>query len=303
MQRGEKWIAVCAPDEPVSGVARRAIDDRLHAVDGWLRTAAQATENVGEAIHQLRVASRRAAAALDVFAELCPRRERAAWKHRLRRIRRKAGKFRDLDVLVTRYHDDPGIVLGRLIEERQAARPVVGKLRDRWRKRRQKRRIRRLVRRVRWRDDGPEPTVEHIARDRLRAACDRVLAAAAAQPDDVEALHRLRIRGKQLRYAMEIFAAALPESVREELYPVVETLQEHLGRINDHATARARFERRCQKAAGRKDLESQREHQAAAEREKNQIDKSIAAFRSWWTPERAEHFRRGFAKALEPTAA
>lgn len=302
MQRSDKWVTVRAHDEPVSAVARRAINDRLRAVNAHLRTAADATSDEGEAIHQLRVASRRAAAALDAFAELCPRRKRAAWKRRLRRIRRRAGEFRDLDVLVARYQSEPGTILERLLERRAAARPVIGKLRKRWRRRKCKRRIGRLVRRVRWRADDPEPTVEQIARDRLRAACDRLLAAAAAQPGDVEALHRLRIRGKQLRYAMEIFAGAMPESVREELYPMVETLQKHLGRINDHATARERFERQSRRHARLGESAAEKEYQAAAEREAARIDDAIAAFRSWWTPGRAEQFRHRFADALaEPT--
>ena len=50
-------------------------------------------------------------------------------------------------------------------------------------------------------------------------------------------LHAFRIEGKQLRYAMEIFAGAFPPAFRGELYPLVEQLQERLGKINDHATA------------------------------------------------------------------
>ena len=53
---------------------------------------------------------------------------------------------------------------------------------------------------------------------------------------DVNALHRFRIRGKELRYAMELLAAAFPVGFRDELYPVVEQLQELLGDIIDHAT-------------------------------------------------------------------
>ena len=58
---------------------------------------------------------------------------------------------------------------------------------------------------------------------------------------DVQALHAFRIQGKQVRYAMEIFAGAFPPEFREQLYPIVETLQDRLGAINDHVTAQTHF--------------------------------------------------------------
>src|SRR5262249_4238185 len=42
-------------------------------------------------------------------------------------------------------------------------------------------------------------------------------------------LHRVRILGKRLRYAMEVFAACFEPAFREQLYPLVEEMQEILG--------------------------------------------------------------------------
>jgi CHAD domain-containing protein len=302
MQRSDKWVSVRGVDEPVSAVARRTIGNRLRAVGHRLREAVSADGDKVETVHQIRVAARRADAALDVFCELSPSGRRAKWKRRLRKIRRTAGELRDLDVLLARYRKEgdgvsPG-TLGRLEDQRRDRQPVIEKLAKRWRKRRFGLKARRFARDIRWRDEESEPTVLEAARRRLRPACDRFLTAAAAQPSEPESLHRLRIRGKELRYAMEVFAEALPDFFRVELYPTVETLQEHLGRINDHATARARFRRWNRKRVKREEAVADNEYGIAAERESTQLDDAIAAFRSWWTTERAEKFRERFSEAL-----
>jgi len=60
------------------------------------------------------------------------------------------------------------------------------------------------------------------------------LSAALANPHPGgEELHRIRIIGKRLRYAMEIFADCFGPSFRRTLYPAVEEMQETLGDAND----------------------------------------------------------------------
>ena len=300
MQRSDKWVNIGGVDEPVSAVARRAIGDRLHAVGERLAAAASHDGDAVENVHQVRVAARRADAALDVFDELCPSGRRAKWKRRLRKIRRTAGELRDLDVLLARKDSrrvSAGIV-GQLENQRRDRQPLIEKLAKRWRKRKFNRKARRFARDMRWREEESEPTILEAARGSLRPACDRFLAAAAAQPSDTESLHRLRIRGKELRYAMEIFAAALPAFFRDELYPVVETLQEHLGRINDHATARRRFRRWGRKQTKPQDVTVENEYATAAGHESTQLEDAIAAYRAWWTTDRAESFRVRFLQAL-----
>jgi CHAD domain-containing protein len=48
-----------------------------------------------------------------------------------------------------------------------------------------------------------------------------------------EQLHQMRIAGKRLRYAMEIFGECFGSEFRKVLYPRVEALQEILGTVND----------------------------------------------------------------------
>src|SRR5262249_48634542 len=62
-------------------------------------------------------------------------------------------------------------------------------------------------------------------------------AAVAADLADYDHLHRVRIIGKRLRYAMEIFAECFDPAFREQLYPAVEQMQEILGNANDSHVA------------------------------------------------------------------
>lgn len=53
-----------------------------------------------------------------------------------------------------------------------------------------------------------------------------------ADSTDVMALHIFRIRGKDLRYAMEVLAGASPDEFRTRLYPAVESMQKLSGIIS-----------------------------------------------------------------------
>ena len=62
-------------------------------------------------------------------------------------------------------------------------------------------------------------------------------AAATADLEDYEHLHRVRILGKRLRYAMEVFAPCFAAPFKEEIYPAVEAMQDTLGLANDSHVA------------------------------------------------------------------
>src|SRR5262249_51963951 len=57
--------------------------------------------------------------------------------------------------------------------------------------------------------------------------------AAAQDLEDYDHLHRVRIVGKRLRYAMEVFAECFEETFRTQAYAAVEEMQEILGNAND----------------------------------------------------------------------
>ncbi len=102
MRRKGKWISVESPDQPVTDVARQALDKRLSTVWRCLPLAAHKADDDIEYVHQLRVASRRAMAAIEIFESFLPK-HRAAWfKRQLKRVRNAAGDARDFDVLAAR---------------------------------------------------------------------------------------------------------------------------------------------------------------------------------------------------------
>ena len=116
---------------------------------------------------------------------------------------------------------------------------------------------------------------------------------------NVKALHSFRIAGKRLRYAMELFAAAFPPAFREELYPLVEELQEKLGEINDHASAAARLEQWQAELPPPAAASALRLRRA----ERRALSRCRQAFFAWWTKQRAGDLKKRFARMLAPANA
>ena len=75
----------------------------------------------------------------------------------------------------------------------------------------------------------------------LAALTEEFEAAAARDPSDYEQLHQVRILGKQLRYAMEVFTVCFDDAFRESRYPAIVALQDILGRANDSHVAIGRL--------------------------------------------------------------
>src|SRR5439155_18388759 len=94
-----KWVEGLTAAMPVAKAARRAIAARLEAVREALRPAA-AWGPDPEPVHHLRVATRRAGAALDTFGDLLPGKVYKKARKALRRVRRAAGEARDADVFL-----------------------------------------------------------------------------------------------------------------------------------------------------------------------------------------------------------
>jgi CHAD domain-containing protein len=61
--------------------------------------------------------------------------------------------------------------------------------------------------------------------------------AAGRDLGDYDNLHQVRIAGKRLRYAMEVFANCFAPAFKGIYYPAVEEMQEILGRANDSHVA------------------------------------------------------------------
>ena len=298
-----KWIDDSTPDQPVTAVASRALGDRLGMVWHYAPRAARHADDDAEYVHQLRVSTRRAVAALNVFDCLLPPRRAGKLRRLLRRVRRAASDARDLDVLAQQLAPDKvslppqniESVADLIAEHRELAQgPLVAAYR------RMKRldfptRVRRLVKRVRWRGDGQTPALATVAAGFLAGPANDFLAAARADLSDVNALHRMRISGKRLRYTMELVAGAYGDSFRQRLYSAIAQTLERLGAVNDHATARQAFT--CLRAENRNDTCNETLARLI-EREHEQLERSCDRFRQWWTDQKLDELHTRFRHYL-----
>jgi triphosphatase len=300
----DKWLPDLSPDERTHTVAVLTLHSRLDAVQHFLPLAAEKADEEVEHVHQLRVWTRRATAALSLYEEMIPHRRFGWLKKQLQRIRRAANNARDCDVLIQRVKQKRrGRGTRRWLEaavaERAEAQLAVAAAHDRLRREdRFARRISKLLERVasRGEEHGQQtPRFGDWARERLGGEVERFFAAVPADPTDAASLHRFRIRGKQLRYVIELLAAAFPDRLRTELYPVIEAMQDRLGEINDLATAQARLRERIDRAKQPDEASDWRRLLAA---ERTQFEQAREKFWAWCTPRMLEELRAGFEDLL-----
>jgi len=301
----EKWIDRVSAESRVSEVAERILRNRLTAVQEYLPLAAQQADEDPEHVHQLRVWTRRATAAARFFEDLMPRRRLAWIRNQLRRIRRAAKEARDCDVLLARLtgeqsHPQKNRWWQAVQEERARAQGALVAVHDRLeRNHRFSRRIGKLLDRMSARgeeqDRSPVEPFGNWARARLEPVVDQFFAVAPTEKSDEAALHQFRIRGKELRYAMELVAAVLPEEFRTGLYPAVEGIQDRLGVINDLVAARAGLRQKIESAREPSEAEDWGSLLAS---EQLQIDQALEEFRAWCTPRRLDDLRSRFQRIL-----
>lgn len=321
MKASNKWIVSDAGSTAVATVAEKTLRQRLLAVWTILPRACE-TAGDPEQVHQLRVATRRALAALKAFDELLPTKRRAWFEKQLRRLRRAAGEARDLDVLTSRLaHDLQGgsarasqaatssaagrKARGRLVAMLSRQRVVSREpIRDRYERLLEAdwtKRTERLLERL-----GQHSTARRrltfaaYARRRFRPIVGHFFATADQRMRTAEELHAFRIEGKKIRYILEIFATVFPERVRARCYAALEQLQETLGSFTDHAAAADRFRRwsRDEAAATHQDVleRLRRDEQRLA----NQARRDFA---HWWNGDRRLALRRTFDRTLRHRSA
>jgi len=297
------WIVTEHGLTPTSLVARRTLRKRLDAV--WTAlTAAVGDPPDSERVHRLRVATRRTLAAIDAFAELLPDGRRRWFEKRLRRLRRTAGAARDLDVLTARLGGgpvatDPSVpsprrrLVAMLSRQRLASRAPIRRLHDELRAADWHARAERLIDAVGRR--GRDRTFARHARRHFRPLIERFFAAADRRLKSAEDIHRLRIEGKKLRYAMEIFACVFPARERVRCEEALERLQRTLGEFTDHAAAEERLRRWSRAdgaAAARQTIAELRAREARA------ACRAREAFTKWWRPSRRRSLRRKLERTL-----
>jgi CHAD domain-containing protein len=242
-----KWVADLRPDLAVSEAARIALSARLEVVRQYLPVAAASAAEDIEHIHHLRVSTRRASAALNQFAISLPQKRLRSAKKLLRSIRRAAGQARDWDVFHTMLvaldlaHEREvaparHLLFGYTAARRMDAQELIASKAPKW-STRLERRIDDVLAHLRAPSDGEPSVLADLALTRLQELMLALHTATDPVPSDNEGLHRARIAGKRLRYAMELYVDCFRAPFREELYPLIEEMQEILGQLNDNHVA------------------------------------------------------------------
>ncbi len=313
MKRSVAWAVKGSGQVRVPRVAARTLRKRLETVWSELRATCRQRHDA-ERVHQLRVATRRTLAALSAFHEMIPGKQRQWFEKRLRRIRHAAGTTRDLDVLTTELVRPaaPGREEHALPLAARARRRLVAMLSKR---RDLSRGPIRDVRESLLADDWPgrmerlidtvtsqtstEPFAAY-ARRQFPHLLERFFKRADRQLMAADEIHRLRIAGKKLRYAVEIFAIAFPAATRIACQDALEKLQETLGKFTDHAAAADRFRRWAREdgvGADKKTLTALRRF------EDHRAEKARREFAKWWTPARRRELRQSLEQTLRRDSA
>ena len=231
---GGKWIHDLKAMTAVADAARHALTVRLEVVRDYLPLAVHQADRDSEHVHQLRVGTRRARAALDIFACCLPAKVHRRARKQLRHLRRLAGAARDWDVFLanltawglqpkSRLRPGADCLIGDALAQRATAQVQLQEAGqdypfafDRF--------LAETVAAVHRPDDPQLVTLLDLARPLLTDLLEKLEEAASRNLDDYEHLHQVRILGKRLRYAMEVFADCFETAFKEELYPAVEEM-------------------------------------------------------------------------------
>lgn len=292
-----KWMEA-SPDELLEDVAVRSLDARLQAVMHFVPLAAMQPEQDIEHVHQMRVWARRASAAVSLYESLLPKRRRKWISAQLKWIRRAANDARDSDVFALRLAGDKQQpAAAHLLNQvrkyrRESQQPIVEVWKELFEHGRFPRRAAKLLRKVRLRDEAAVAGPVRFgpwAQSQIQPVLDQFFAAATGDMAQVEAMHRFRIAGKKLRYAIELLSPAFAEGLRTQAYPSIQELQDKLGKINDLASAHARMKHWLEHAEGAAETAYL---QDILKQEQFRLEERRSEFLAWWNGGRQGDLRQ-----------
>jgi CHAD domain-containing protein len=250
-----------------------------------------------EAVHQLRVWTRRADAALKLFRPAVPAAERKPLRKLLRKLRRSAGKVRDCDVHAERLKAEaeppPKRISKSLKQERRAARRKLQVLRRRLRKDdRLQSQAEKLLASIAWpkrHSTRAAPPFAPWCRLELAPLAARFFELAERDLRDDDTLHALRIAGKRLRYALELSAFALHARACRQLDKELSAVQDRLGEVRDRLAVVALM--RGWLADSNKSKASRKLRKLVAV-ERERLERARRSLLRWWTPARRSRLQR-----------
>ena len=239
-----KVIEGLAPETPVVDAAHRVLDARLRNVEDLLDEATSGREMDAKTVHRLRVSTRRAGAALRAFKKPVSDKARRRAARALRRVRREAGQARMCDAQRDRFRDllaevEPalaapiGVVIGRLTELRVQEGRAIRALRDddecgldALRRRRKK-----LLGSIDARTTSR--SFRDLAFDHVPLLARRMAEAGSSDLTLIDNVHALRIFGKSVRYALEIFQCCFDPDAHHAMLVRISEFQDRVGALND----------------------------------------------------------------------
>jgi CHAD domain-containing protein len=250
-----KWIDGLSSEMSVADAAKAVLSARFGVVKYFLPLAVEKSNEDVEHVHQLRVGTRRATAALRVFEDALPRKLLKATKRTLRRVRRAAGDARDWDVFILTLPEEKAFasastkpaldfLLGYAFGERAAAQTRLTEAASEagplFTEQSNELPTRAHAPQV---EVGPPPAnFGELAVRQLGELFRTFTHDVEANPSEPETMHKLRIAGKRLRYAIEIFAPCFPPGMKDNIYPEVEKVQELLGAVQDATVGTQRLD-------------------------------------------------------------
>lgn len=251
-----KWIAGLEPEMRAAEAARVVLAGRLAAVKEWLATARGSSGDAQrdpEHVHQLRVSTRRADAAVRIFRGCLTGSMYRRMRTALRGLRQAAGAARDWDVFLLEMQarrsaasaeEAAGLdlLVGYGLGRRQAVQANLDVAMERGGEDIEDldRRTGRERRERGTRADESE-RLATLARKSVAELVEKLNRAVERDLADYDNLHQVRIAGKRLRYALEVLACCFGPELRERWYPQVEEMQELLGAANDSQVAQQRL--------------------------------------------------------------
>lgn len=297
----EKWLK-CDPKRPASEVARQALKGRLSRVPQLLGRVIEHGMGIPDEVRQLRVATRRASTAVTTFAEFSTPAMATQVARDLKKIRKAAGRIRDLDVLIenTQTRDPrnrslPGLRLRRFVAQAKIEKSYF-----------------KYIESGRYHSDselllsslsttsGDDPADQfaYWARTNLATSGAAFFASwpsmLASTEEKFAALHNLRLLVKKLRYELELLGATTPKKLKKKFHRKLKSLQNALGEVNDHDASMHSIHRWLRKAKDEKRnaLLDQLESEYAAR------TIAVNAFNDRWDAESLSKLKRTFDRMM-----
>lgn len=197
-----------------------------------------------EKVHQLRTEARRVTAAINLFEDWLPRHFADTVQKRVRKIRRKAGTVRDLDVLISSLKKMtdllPDQVLESLAEQAESRRKKEARsLTNQCQKligNGFEHDLKALIKQVRRSEHDDNSDVAPDGVPPVTELTGEFESSLTQLSGDAEQMHRVRKSARHLRYSLELIDQVKSSSQLDQPCQLLSKLQDTLGQFNDQVT-------------------------------------------------------------------